>query len=157
MSEQQSPVIIRRAEQTEEDYKKLIDMGARFITEHSMGRLSGKNHDVKKVLQWVVQNVAYAAWIAEIDGFPVGSISLHEDSTWYSSDIHLTDGWFYVIPELRNSGVGLMLLEHAKEFARDKGLPLLVGVFNMNDALKTSQMLQRHGFQMAGGLFLAGE
>jgi len=149
---------IRRAEQTEEDYKKIVNMGARFAMEHSMGKLSAQNHDLKKALQWVVENVAYAAWLVEDEhGEPLGSISLHEDTTWYSTEPYLTDGWFYVVPEKRDSGIGIMLLETVKEFAKDKGLPLMVGVFNMKDALRTSQMLQRHGFTMAGGLFMAGE
>jgi len=149
---------IRLAEPVEADYKLLLELGAEFANEHVMGKLSiSENCNVEKVFNWIVQHVAYATFIAEVDGQPVGTIALREDTTWYSDDLHITDGWFYVLSEYRKSGIGVALLEAAKKFAEDKELPLLVGVFNMGDALQTSQMLERHGFKMAGGLFLSGE
>jgi GNAT superfamily N-acetyltransferase len=149
---------IRLAEPVEADYKLLLQLGAEFAREHTMGKLSiSVNCNAEKVLNWIVQHVAYATFIAEVDGQSVGTIALRQDSTWYSDDLHITDGWFYVLPNYRKSGVGVALLEAAKKFAEDKGLPLLIGVFNMGNALQTCQMLERHGFKMAGGLFLSGE
>jgi GNAT superfamily N-acetyltransferase len=149
---------IRLAEPVEADYKFLLEVSDKFIHEHSMGGLSAsKNFNVEKIIAWIVQHVAYATFVAEVDGQPVGTIALREDTTWYSDDLHITDGWFYVLSEYRKSGIGVALLEAAKKFAEEKELPLLVGVFNMGNALQTSQMLERHGFKMAGGLFLSGE
>lgn len=149
---------IRVAEPVDADYRRLLELGAEFAREHSMGKLSiSTDHNVEKIVDWIMRHVAYATFVAEVDGRPVGTIALREDTTWYSDNPHITDGWFYVLPEYRKSGIGVALLEAAKKFAKEKELPLLVGVFNMGNALQTSQMLERHGFKMAGGLFLSGE
>ena len=152
-----SELIVRKAEPTDQDYKKIIDLGMKFIVEHSMGDLSARDHNMEKGLGRMVAIVSYAAWIAEVDGVAVGSIALNEDTMWYSDKPHLVDNWFYVLPEFRKSGVGLALLNAAKEFAKERGLPLLIVIFNMEDVETKMKMMQHHGFKLAGGLFLAGE
>ena len=61
-----------------------------------------------------------------------------------------------MLPEYRKSGVGQMLLDAAIEFAKDQKLPLIVGVFNMDDTGKKVEIMNRMGLKLIGGLFAAG-
>lgn len=128
-----------------------------FANEHSMGRLSASNHNVEKGLLWGIKNIECGAWIVEDDnGKVLGTIGLHRTSPWYSDEEYLADGWFYVLPEYRKTGVGKMLLDAAVDFAKQQNLPLIVGVFNMDDTGKKIEIMNKMGLKLIGGLFAAG-
>ena len=90
------------------------------------------------------------------EGQLVGSLGLHRTSPWYSDSEYLADGWFYVLPEYRKTGVGKMLIDEAKKFANEVKLPLIIGVFTSEDAETKAQVMQKMGMAMVGGLFAAG-
>ena len=121
-----------------------------------MGPLSAINVNLEKGIQWVVFNVNQMAFGVEDEGKLVGSIGLHRTSPWYSDSEYLADGWFYVLPEYRKTGVGKMLIDAAKKFAEEAKLPLIVGVFTSEDADTKAQVMQKLGLSMVGGLFAAG-
>jgi GNAT superfamily N-acetyltransferase len=128
-----------------------------FVPEHSMGRLSAKEFNFAKGYAWLTHNVECGAWAVEDeDGKFVGSIGLNVTTPWYSDGKYLTDGWFYVLPEHRNSGVGKMLIDRAKEFAEDSGLPMIIGVFNSEETEAKFDIMRRMGMKVVGGLFAAG-
>ena len=141
-----------------EDIERIFLLITRdFANEHSMGKLSAATHNVQKGLLWGVKNIECGAWVVEDDdGKVLGSIGIHKTSPWYSDEEYLADGWFYVLPEYRKSGVGQMLLNAAIEFAKDQNLPLIVGVFNMDDTGKKIEIMNRMGLKLIGGLFAAG-
>jgi GNAT superfamily N-acetyltransferase len=142
----------------EKDMTRLLELlVGNFAPEHSMGKLSAKNFNLNKSYAWMVQNVEYGAWAVEdSEGKFVGSIGLHTASPWYSDEQYISDGWFYVLPEHRNTGVGKVLLDHAKEFAKNFNLPLIVGVFNSEGTEIKFDIMQRMGMKVVGGLFAAG-
>ena len=149
---------IRQLHNDEADLKKLLELLiGHFVPEHKMGPLSAINVNIEKGIQWVILNLDYMTLGVEDDeGKLVGSLGLHKTSPWYSDSAYLADGWFYVLPEYRKTGVGKMLIETAKEFAKEANLPLIIGVFNSDDADTKSQVMQKLGMTMVGGLFAAG-
>ena len=145
-------------ENNEQDMKRLLDLLINhFVPEHSMGKLSAKEFNLAKGYAWLVQNVDCGAWAVEDDdGVFVGSIGLNLTTPWYSDAKYLADGWFYVLPEYRNTGVGKLLLDRAKDFAEDSGMPLIIGVFNSEGTELKFDIMQRMGMKVVGGLFAAG-
>lgn len=150
-------MILRQFTNDESDLKKVVELLAgHFVPEHKMGPLSAINVNLEKGIQWVVFNVNQMAFGVEDEGKLVGSIGLHRTSPWYSDSEYLADGWFYVLPEYRKTGVGKMLIDAAKKFAEEAKLPLIVGVFTSEDADTKAQVMQKLGLSMVGGLFAAG-
>jgi GNAT superfamily N-acetyltransferase len=150
-------MILRQFTNDESDLKKIVELLAgHFVSEHKMGPLSAINVNLEKGIQWVVFNVNQMAFGVEDEGKLVGSIGLHRTSPWYSDSEYLADGWFYVLPEYRKTGVGKMLIDAAKKFAEEAKLPLIVGVFTSEDADTKAQVMQKLGLSMVGGLFAAG-
>jgi hypothetical protein len=49
-----------------------------------------------------------------------------------------------------------MLLDTAVDFAKQQNLPLIIGVFNMDDTAKKVEIMNRMGLKLIGGLFAAG-
>jgi len=150
-------MIVRQLKNDGEDLKKIIDLlVTHFVPEHKMGPLSAINVNLEKGVQWVVFNVNQMAFGVEEDGKLVGTLGLHRTSPWYSDSEYLADGWFYVLPEYRKTGVGKMLIDEAKKFAEEVKLPLIIGVFTSEDATTKAQVMQKLGLTMVGGLFAAG-
>lgn len=150
-------MIIRQFKNDEEDLKKIIDLLVmHFVPEHKMGPLSAINVNLEKGLKWVLFNVNQMAFGVEEDGRLIGTIGLHRTSPWYSDSEYLADGWFYVLPEYRKTGVGKMLIDEAKKFAEEVKLPLIIGVFTSEDATTKAQVMQKLGLTMVGGLFATG-
>ena len=150
-------MIIRQLKNDEEDLKKVINLlVTHFVPEHKMGPLSAINVNLEKGVQWVVFNVNQMAFGVEDDGKLVGTLGLHRTSPWYSDSEYLADGWFYVLPEYRKTGVGKMLIDEAKKFAEEVKLPLIIGVFTSEDADTKAQVMKKLGLTTVGGLFAAG-
>lgn len=150
-------MIVRQLKNDEEDLKKVINLlVTHFVPEHKMGPLSAINVNLEKGVQWVVFNVNQMAFGVEEDGKLVGTLGLHRTSPWYSDSEYLADGWFYVLPEYRKTGVGKMLIDEAKKFAEEVKLPLIIGVFTSEDADTKAQVMKKLGLTTVGGLFAAG-
>lgn len=150
-------MIVRQLKNDEEDLKKVINLlVTHFVPEHKMGPLSAINVNLEKGVQWVVFNVNQMAFGVEENGKLVGTLGLHRTSPWYSDSEYLADGWFYVLPEYRKTGVGKMLIDEAKKFAEEVKLPLIIGVFTSEDADTKAQVMKKLGLTTVGGLFAAG-
>jgi GNAT superfamily N-acetyltransferase len=149
---------IYKIQETEQDFNNLAELMVNFTNEHQLGVLSAKDWNPAKVIAWGVTNIKCGAWAAieEETGKWVASIGLHETTTWYGDKPYLTDGWFYVLPAYRQNKVGSDLLDAAKKFAEERSQPLMVGILNMEDVDFKIKMMQRKGFAIVGGLFLAG-
>lgn len=149
---------VTKLEVNERDIDRIFLVITRdFANEHSMGKLSASNHNVEKGLLWGIKNIECGAWVVEdAAGKVLGTIGVHRTSPWYSDEEYLADGWFYVLPEYRKTGVGKMLLDAAIEFAKEQKMPLIVGVFNMDDTGKKIEIMNRMGLKLIGGLFATG-
>lgn len=150
-------MIIRQLKNDEEDLKAVLELLiGHFVPEHKMGTLSAINMDVDKAVSWVIHNLNYVVWGIEDGDKLVGTLGLYRTSPWYSNSEYLADGWFYVLPEYRKTGVGKMLIDEAKKFAEEVKLPLIIGVFTSEDADTKAQVMKKLGLTMVGGLFAAG-
>jgi len=149
---------IRQLTASEEDFKKVVDfLIENFVPEHNMGKLSASNFNLKKGLDWVIFNIKEAAFVVEDnDGKVIGSIGLNRTSPWYSDSEYISDGWLYVLKEHRQSGVAAMLIDKAKEFAEEKNLPLIIGIFSKDNATAKADIMNKLGLITVGGLFAAG-
>lgn len=149
---------VRHLNDGQEDLKKVIDLlVTHFVPEHKMGPLSAINVNLEKGVRWVLYNVSQKAFgVEDENGRLIGSLGLHKTTPWYSDSEYLADGWFYVLPEYRKTGVGKMLIDEAKKFAEQTKLPLIIGVFTSEDADTKAQVMQKLGLTMVGGLFAAG-
>ena len=142
----------------ESDFKRvtnfLID---NFVPEHDMGTLSASNLNLEKAFKWIAWNIKEAAFVIEDEeGEVIGSIGLNKTSPWYSDAEYLTDGWFYVSPKYRKSGIAATLIEAAKKYAKQDDLPLIIGVFSKTDAVAKSNIMNKLGLITVGGMFAAG-
>lgn len=132
-------------------------LASTFAQEQEMGALSAKNFNPRKSVEYIDRCVMEAAWLAEEDGEPVGSIAVVETSPWYGDQRYYADGFFYVRSDKRASTVAVDLLNAAKAYAKERNKPLIVGLFNMDNIERKAVFLKRKGFRMAGGLFITGE
>lgn len=140
-----------------DDLKEVLELlVAHFVPEHKMGPLSAINVNLDKGVKWVVFNINQMAFGVEEDGKLVGTLGLYRTSPWYSDSEYLADGWFYVLPEYRKTGVGKLLIDAAKKYAAEANLPLIIGVFTSEDADTKAQVMQKLGLTMVGGLFATG-
>jgi len=151
-------MIARQLTTSTGDLEKVIELlVSHFVPEHKMGPLSAINVNLEKGVKWVMYNVDQMAFgVMNDEGRLVGSLGLHRTSPWYSDSEYLTDGWFYVLPEYRKTGVGKMLIDEAKKFADQIKLPLIIGVFTSEDVETKVKVMQKMGMTMVGGLFAAG-
>ena len=151
-------MIVRQLTTSTGDLEKVIELlVSHFVPEHKMGPLSAINVNLEKGVKWVVYNVDQMAFgVMNDEGRLVGSLGLHRTSPWYSDSEYLADGWFYVLPEYRKTGVGKMLIDEAKKFANEVKLPLIIGVFTSEDVETKVKVMQKMGMTMVGGLFAAG-
>lgn len=93
-----------------------------------------------------------AVFVEELDGAIVGAIGLRPDSPWWSDFEFLIDGFFYVVPEVRHTGVAKRLLKAAQAFAASKGLPLYVQITTGVDLDRKEKFFARFGFEARGAL-----
>lgn len=151
-------MIVRQLTTSTSDLEKVVELLAgHFVPEHKMGPLSAINVNLEKGVKWVVFNVNQMAFgVENEEGQLVGSLGLHRTSPWYSDSEYLADGWFYVLPEYRKTGVGKMLIDEAKKFADQAKLPLIIGVFTSEDAETKAKVMQKMGMTMVGGMFAVG-
>jgi GNAT superfamily N-acetyltransferase len=150
-------VTVQKIEGNPDDFKQIAELLMSFAAEHSMGGLSAGKYDPMRSVAWIVKNIECLVLAAFVDGVAVGSIGLHKTTPWYSDTPYLTDGWLYVLPDHRQSAIGVTLIEEAKRFAKEQHLPLVLNIFNMEDTEIKIKLLRRKGFKLIGGTFVFGE
>jgi GNAT superfamily N-acetyltransferase len=84
-------------------------------------------------------------WIAEVEGRPVGSITIHHDKErprWAKLR------WYFVEPEARGKGAGRILLDEAVAFSRRAGYEG-IALWTVNDLDAARRQYERAGFRLA--------
>lgn len=123
-------------------YKRLADMGLRFVATHqsdavTLERLSSGE-----------------AFVAELKGRIVGTIlfrppHLTRGCEWYDRPEVAMFGQFGVEPGLQGSGIGKALLLHCEQRAREEGASE-IALDTSEKALHLIEMYQRWGYRLVG-------
>lgn len=150
-----SDIQIRRA--TPQDAAVLAELGAETFSatfahlypSEDLAAFLAEAHAPARYAAWA-SDPAYALWIAEQDGTPVGYALAgpchlpHPEVTPDCGEL-----WrIYVRPELQGSGLGGRMLAEALAWLERPGRRLWIGVWSLN--LGAQRLYGRHGFAKVG-------
>ena len=94
--------------------------------------------------------------VIEHEGEVAGSIAITAGDLWWSDKPALMDAWFYVRPDYRKTRAAVTLMSTARDFAREKGLPLILGVSAGGDVERKDAFYKRQHLTAIGGLYVEG-
>lgn len=93
--------------------------------------------------------------VAEADGKIVGSIGIGPQQWWFSDDWFLADYWTFVSKDSRRSQIAPEMLTRIKEFADKAGMPLMMGIFSLEQVKRKNKLYRKH-FKPMGEVFFHG-
>lgn len=87
----------------------------------------------------------------------VGLIAGMVSSPWFSTQKHVSEGVFFVLPEARGSKAAVMLINSLKQFAREQHMRLYAGVTIGKDLESKDKFFDRNGLERIGGIYRTKE
>ena len=145
-------MIIRRAvpEDVSEIHKMLIDMYSRI-------EIPASPLSEKKVLDVVKSAMEKGIVIvAEVEGKIIGSLGGMANSDWWSEQKHLSDIWFYVSPDKRNSRAAVKLVKCFIKIGKEIKMKVKLGHYYSGDIERKDKFFNRLGFVKTGSLYTEG-
>ena len=142
-------MIIRRAvpEDVSQIHKMLIDMYSRI-------EIPASPLSEKKVLDVVKSAMEKGIVIvAEVEGKIIGSLGGMTNSDWWSEQKHLSDIWFYVSPDKRNSRAAVKLVKCFIKIGKEIKMKVKLGHYYSGDIERKDKFFDRLGFVKAGSLY----
>ena len=142
-------MIIRRAvpEDVSEIHKMLIDMYNRI-------EIPASPLSEKKVLEVIKSAMEKGIVIvAEVEGKIIGSLGGMTNSDWWSEQKHLSDIWFYVSPDKRNSRAAVKLVKCFIKIGKEIKMKVKLGHYYSGDIERKDKFFDRLGFVKAGSLY----
>ena len=142
-------MIIRRAvpEDVSEIHKMLIDMYNRI-------EVPASPLSEKKVLEVIKSAMKKGIVIvAEVEGKIIGSLGGMANSDWWSDQKHLSDIWFYVSPDKRNSRAAVKLVKCFIKIGKEIKMKVKLGHYYSGDIERKDKFFDRLGFVKAGSLY----
>ena len=142
-------MIIRRAvpEDVSEIHKMLIDMYNRI-------EVPASPLSERKVLDVIKSAMEKGIVIvAEVEGKIIGSLGGMTNSDWWSEQKHLSDIWFYVSPDKRNSRAAVKLVKCFIKIGKEIKMKVKLGHYYSGDIERKDKFFDRLGFVKAGSLF----
>jgi len=91
--------------------------------------------------------------LAEVKNKIVGSIGGMASSDWWSDQMHLSDMWFYVLPDSRNSTAALKLVKSFIKIGNEANMRIRVGHLYSGDFERKDKFFGRLGLVKAGSLY----
>lgn len=82
-----------------------------------------------------------------------GVITGMEASPWFSTRRHISEGVFFVAPEMRQSRAAVLLLKALKQYAADKDMLLMCGVSCGDDLERKDKFFALQGMERIGGIY----
>ena len=142
-------MIIRRAvpEDVSEIHKMLIDMYNRI--EVPASPLSERK--VLDVIKSAMEKCIVI--VAEVEGKIIGSLGGMTNSDWWSEQKHLSDIWFYVSPDKRNSRAAVKLVKCFIKIGKEIKMKVKLGHYYSGDIERKDKFFDRLGFVKAGSLY----
>jgi len=145
-------MIIRRAvpEDVSEIHKMLIDMYSRI-------EIPASPLSEKKVLEVIKSAMEKGIVIvAEVEGKIIGSLGGMANSDWWSDQKHLSDIWFYVSPDKRNSRAAVKLVKCFIKIGKEIKMKVKLGHYYSGDIERKDKFFDRLGFVRTGSLYTEG-
>jgi len=145
-------MIIRRAvpEDVSQIHKMLIDMYSRI-------EIPASPLSEKKVLDVVKSAMEKGIVIvAEVEGKIIGSLGGMANSDWWSEQKHLSDIWFYVSPDKRNSRAAVKLVKCFIKIGKEIKMKVKLGHYYSGDIERKDKFFDRLGFVRTGSLYTEG-
>ena len=142
-------MIIRRAvpEDVSEIHKMLIDMYNRI-------EIPASPLSERKVLDVIKSAMEKGIVIvAEVEGKIIGSLGGMTNSDWWSEQKHLSDIWFYVSPDKRNSRAAVKLVKCFIKIGKEIKMKVKLGHYYSGDIERKDKFFDRLGFVKAGSLY----
>ena len=142
-------MIIRRAvpEDVSEIHKMLIDMYNRI-------EVPASPLSERKVLDVIKSAMKKGIVIvAEVEGKIIGSLGGMANSDWWSDQKHLSDIWFYVSPDKRNSRAAVKLVKCFIKIGKEIKMKVKLGHYYSGDIERKDKFFDRLGFVKAGSLY----
>tara|TARA_R110002096_G_C14127666_1_gene681586 strand:+ start:59 stop:499 length:441 start_codon:yes stop_codon:yes gene_type:complete len=142
-------MIIRRAvpEDVSQIHKMLIDMYSRI-------EIPASPLSEKKVLEVIKSAMEKGIVIvAEVEGKIIGSLGGMANSDWWSEQKHLSDIWFYVSPDKRNSRAAVKLVKCFIKIGKEIKMKVKLGHYYSGDIERKDKFFDRLGFVKAGSLY----
>lgn len=109
--------------------------------------------DADKLIHNLMKSVVIV-W--ERDDIIWGFTALNEGEFWYSKEKFLGDILTYVHPDGRKTKAARDLIKAAQQYARIKGLPLVMAPVNGVDVDRKDALYKRLGFRKLGGTYSFG-
>lgn len=87
----------------------------------------------------------------------VGLIAGMVSSPWFSTQKHVSEGVFFVLPEARGSRAAVLLINALKGFAFEQQMRLYAGVTIGQDLESKDRFFDRNGLERIGGIYRSKE
>lgn len=134
------------------DLEAVVSLIVAMHAENGIGRF-----DIRKVRALVDRLIVQGSAIVLLaDGKPVGAVGLDVSEWWYSGDRFVGDYFFFVHPAYRSAEAARTLMDAAKGYAGERGLPLLMGPLTRVDTEAKIRWYRRQGFEQVGAFMLKG-
>jgi hypothetical protein len=134
-------------EDVSEIHKMLIDMYSRI-------EIPASPLSEKKVLEVIKSAMEKGIVIvAEVEGKIIGSLGGMANSDWWSDQKHLSDIWFYVSPDKRNSRAAVKLVKCFIKIGKEIKMKVKLGHYYSGDIERKDKFFDRLGFVKAGSLY----
>jgi hypothetical protein len=91
--------------------------------------------------------------LAEVKNKIVGSIGGLASSEWWSDQMHLSDMWFYVLPDSRNSSAAIKLVKSFIKIGNEASMKIKLGHVYSGDFERKDKFFGRLGLVKAGSLY----
>jgi|TARA_R110000803_G_scaffold60341_1_gene119526 N-acetylglutamate synthase-like GNAT family acetyltransferase len=92
--------------------------------------------------------------VAEVEGKIIGSLGGMKNCDWWSDEKHLSDIWYYVAPEKRNSLAAIKLVKNFIYSGNSAKLKIKLGHVFSGDIERKDKFFERLGLTKAGSLFV---
>ena len=138
---------------TEADIPGMIDMGGHMHAESAFARLDYCPEKCRDLGLFYLNNpeTCFAA-VAEQDGRLVGMFMGYVTEYYFGRERLAHDILWYVLPEVRGSRAGLMLLKAFEDWAKERGVSeVCIGISTAVEFERTGAVLNRLGYVHVGG------
>jgi GNAT superfamily N-acetyltransferase len=95
-------------------------------------------------------------FVAKHDDEIVGSIGVCSDKLFWTSEMVMTDCFFFVKKEYRGGLIATELLREAEEFADQQQIPMMIQIGNANSGERAHAFFKKHGYNFIGGCYIKG-